>query len=492
MPVKTDFIFIVLLSFLILSVGINLPFAGQHDWNTVMYANIARNHLRYGILQTKLGMVTNFGPLLPGESFGYFTHYPPLMPLLVALSFALFGIHHWSARLVPIISCALLVGFIYKICYKLWGRYTALIAVVVTVLSPILLYYSKIPVHETVSLGFIGFTIYNYIIWITTSKSRNYWFTVAGLIVSQLTSWSGFYLSAYLPLHYYATRRHASHWRPLTLLLIAPVIFIAHNLHMYLLVGNKAQTSLLQGLLFRLNIGTEAQKYQITLSKFLTLQASWIVLYFTRIVVVFSFVWLVKTLFELLKTHKMSLANSTTILLGVFGFTHNLVFRNLAYIHDYMLIYALPFFAISASVSLTSFWKWLKQRLPLASVVIIIILFLFATERIGYVKALLKSGSGNQAVTLGKTINRISQPNDIILIASTNFMQYLDVFVRYYADRHVTAADEINPTVLQDVHYVVIPKNYDTLSLKSKQYLYSNYIPQTTLDGIVFNTTRQP
>src|SRR3989344_8607617 len=187
-------VIVSLTAFLILLYGINLPFAGQHDWNSVMYSNIARNHLRYGLLATKLGMATNFGQLLPGESLGFFTHYPPLMPLLLAGSFAIFGITEWAARIIPVISAVILVYFTFKLVQSIWDTATALITSVFLTLSPILLYYSKIPVHETVVLGFIGFTFWAYF-------AKRYWLIVTGLILSQLTSWAGYYLSLYLPLH---------------------------------------------------------------------------------------------------------------------------------------------------------------------------------------------------------------------------------------------------------------------------------------------------
>ncbi len=127
---------VTIISFLILSYGINLPYTGQHDWNSVMYANIARNHLRYGLAQTKLGMLTTYDHVAP-EFFGFFTHYPPLMPLLLALSFVFFGITEWAGRLVPILSSVVMIYFLFRLVQSVWNTRTGVLTTVFLTFSPI-------------------------------------------------------------------------------------------------------------------------------------------------------------------------------------------------------------------------------------------------------------------------------------------------------------------------------------------------------------------
>src|SRR3989344_2554478 len=116
-----------LISLLILLVGINRPLAGQHDWNSVFFGNAARNHVRYGLLTTKLGVVTNVG-YFPQENLSYYTHHPILMPLLLAGSMRIFGITEWAIRLVPIISATVLIYFLFKLVQQLWDAKTALLS----------------------------------------------------------------------------------------------------------------------------------------------------------------------------------------------------------------------------------------------------------------------------------------------------------------------------------------------------------------------------
>lgn len=473
-----------LLAFTVLLYGINLPFAGQHDWNSVMYSNIARNHLRYGLLATKLGMATNFGQLLPGETLGFFTHYPPLMPLLLAGSFAVFGITEWAARLVPILSAAVMIYFLFRLAERLWNTATAVIASLFAVFSPMLFYYSKIPVHETVVLGFLGFTFWAY-------STKHYRLTLVGLILSQLTSWTGYYLSLYLPLHALIFAPVRNRKRLLAIFLVAPIMFLLHNLHVYWLSGFEAQRSLWEVFLFRLNANPAAQAYGITLGKFIVREASWTSLYFTRIMTILSGLWLLQFLSRRIRYLPVSFSESIILLLLVFGFTHNLIFRHLAYIHDYMLIYALPFFAVSSATVLMTIYRYFQNKSIYAPALIALVLVLFSVERLAYVQKLFQTGQVNPAVPLGKILSSYTPPSARIAITSVEFMRYYDVFVSYYADRRIAATASIKSEDLTGFDYLVIPKIHDLVTPQAKQKLLATYSYIDTSGGIIINLNQQ-
>lgn len=480
------------LAFVVLLYGVNLPFAGQHDWNSVMYSNIARNHLRYGLLATKLGMATNFGQLLPGEALGFFTHYPPLMPLLLTGSFAVFGITEWAARLVPILSAAVMIYFLFRLAERLWNTATAVIASLFAVFSPMLLYYSKIPVHETIVLGFLAMTFWGYVRWLQTGFPRFYWFTLISLILSQLTSWAGYYLSLYLPLHALMFARIRNRRRLLVIFLVAPIMFLLHNLHAYWLSGSEAQQSLWEVFLFRLNANPAAQAYGMTLGKFIVREASWISLYFTRIMTILSGLWLLQFLSRRIRYLPISFSESIILLLLVFGFTHNLIFRHLAYIHDYMLIYTLPFFAISSAIALMTIYRYFQNKSIYAPALIALVLVLFSVERLAYVQKLFQTGQVNPAVPLGKILFSHTPPQARIAITSVEFMRYYDVFVSYYADRRIAATTSIKPEDLIDFDYLVIPKIHDLITPQGKQKLFQAYAYVDTPEGLIFNLHQVP
>src|SRR3989344_5335062 len=88
----------------LLSWGITKPFIGHHDWNGVYYSNIARNYLRIGLAGTRLGQVTDFGVIALPQNF--YTHYPPLLTLVMAGWFKIVGLGDWQARAVPLVFTA--------------------------------------------------------------------------------------------------------------------------------------------------------------------------------------------------------------------------------------------------------------------------------------------------------------------------------------------------------------------------------------------------
>lgn len=483
-----------ILSALVLSYGINLPFGGHHDWNSVMYSQIARNHLRYGLFQTKLGMVTNYGQLGPGEQLGFFTHYPPLMPLLLALDFKLFGEVEWSARLVPILSSILLIFTLTYLAQKFWNRPTAVFTAVLATTSPMLLYYSKIPVHETVILGFLGLTFLNYFKWLNSHRLKDFWLTFTSLLLSQLTGWAGFYLSLYLPLHTLIFAPQFFHrFRKLFLIIfsLAPILFLLHNLHVHFLTGPQAQQSLWQVFLFRLNLGPSAQPYHLTLTKFLSGQIRWLPLFFTRIMIILSLIWWLKLFLRLFRYQRILISDSLLVLLAVFGFTHNLIFRHLAFIHDYMLIYALPFLALSAAVVLGKLYHRLDRHFPLNILAALTLLLLMTIEKVNLVNILFHSGDTNPAVPLGKAIAKQTPPSDTILVLNTQFMKYHDVFIRYYADRHITAADSLATINLQNINYIALPKGFPPPSATESAFLYEHFSHTDSAGGTVFNLAQK-
>ena len=459
---------VALITFLILALGITRPLAGQHDWNSVFFGNAARNQLSLGLLKTKLGVVTNVNPL-PNETLGFYTHHPILMPLLLAGSIKIFGITDWAIRLVPVISATVLIYFLFKLVQRFWDTRAALLSIFFLVVSPMLLYYSKIPIHETVVLGFLGLTFWAYF-------TKRYRLIIIGLVLSQLTSWAGYYLSLYLPLHALIFKLKFSRRRLLALFLLAPLMFVLHNLHSYWLTGNFQ--SLLTAFLFRVNAASEAQIFGFTYAKFVTLQARWIVIYFTRIVSLLSLIWLIGLIIRLCRRRPVTLPDSFLLLLLIFGFTHNAIFRQQAFIHDYTLIYALPFFAVSAAVVLS--------KLKVNTLILLVILAIVATERFSYIKALFRTGAANPGVPLGNSINRWTQPHTSTLILNAELMRFYDVFINYYADRKVFAADKLTPELVDRVDYIVIPQSHDYVTPEDKTFLYRHFPHRPINNGVIF------
>src|SRR5687767_13046703 len=157
-----------------LSIQINKPFYGYHDWNGVTYGQIARNYVHYGLIQTRLGQVENLSPTTK-ENFHYDTHYPPLFTLLLSVPVFLFGPHEWAIRLLPIILSLFNLFLIFRLGSLLISEKFGLLAMITAFLTPIFFYFGKNPVHEVLNTTFLLLnTIFFY--KTLTIKKPNPWF----------------------------------------------------------------------------------------------------------------------------------------------------------------------------------------------------------------------------------------------------------------------------------------------------------------------------
>jgi len=146
----------------------------------------------------------------------------------------------------------------------------------------------------------------------------------------------------------------------------------------------------------------------------------------------------------------------------------------------------LPFFAISSAITLNYIYQFLHRKTPYAYALVVLILVLFSVERLSYVRSLYQSGRHNPAVPLGKVIAQHTPAGANVVITSTLFMQYYDVFVRYYSDRRVSATT-LTPAEIANADFLVIPKVHDIVSAESKQNLFRNYSYIDTPEGIIFD-----
>lgn len=200
------FIALICLAALLLSLTLSKKYVGHHDWNSAMYSTIARNYFRYGILGTCGGQAENPDEVKNG-GFSYKTHYPPLLPIFIGLSFRLFGISELSARIVPFIASLLLLGCVYILSDKLYGRDTAFISGLLLIVSPLYIYFGTQPVHETVVPSLSLVALLGYLRFFEKPSASSYFILLCGVILGGLTNWTGFYIVLPLVLHYYFLKK---------------------------------------------------------------------------------------------------------------------------------------------------------------------------------------------------------------------------------------------------------------------------------------------
>ncbi len=125
----------------VLSWEITRPWINAVDYNGAVWSQAAHNILRAGLGETS-GASSGFyfGPL-PIPAWGYYLHHPPLLHLVIAFLFKIFGEHEWVARLVPV-GCSLIsVIFLWLLVRSCAGARTATLSAALFSALPMQLRY---------------------------------------------------------------------------------------------------------------------------------------------------------------------------------------------------------------------------------------------------------------------------------------------------------------------------------------------------------------
>ncbi len=430
---------IILFSLAIILIGQNLnkPFWGEHDWNGVRYGNIARNYLRFGLINSKFAQVENSGPINEHQ-IEYFTHYPPLLPILISLSYEIFGISERSTRLVPLLATSGSILLIFLIGSKLWDFKTGFLAGLLSLIIPINLYFGKTPVHEPLVVFFSLLSYLAYLYLKSSDKAQfRVWFILA-LIGAHLTTWVGYFLIPAITIVTIFSRDNNHLKRFIFIWLIPIIIFPAYMGFVYLHTGSLIGGDLLGAFLQRSSLSREIQPTDLNLVNYLTRIRLWLFTLYSATLTLLVAVWFIFFL-----KRKFSGSDLQILALGLFGVTYFIVFPNATFIHNYLVFYIMPFFVLAGARGI-----WLLAELKIIKkfslLVPLAFLFIILLERKPYLDALNASDADKLAVEVGKAISRQTNFQDKILISPANFSYSADKFLRFYSDRYLLYSDYDN------------------------------------------------
>lgn len=437
---------VLIFSAILLFSNLNKPFIGHHDWNGAFWGEMTRRYLDLmgiGNWDYLSGSNVSFKTL-------FFPDYTPLLPVMFATFSIIFGISEFTLRMVPAIFSLAMIFFIYKIGELLFGKTVGLIASTFAAVTPMFLYFGKIPDHEPIVASLISATFYFYLKTFNNGPNYTLLFLIL-LFLSLLESWPAFFLIP--PIVIFSLLNKAKVTKVLLPVALAILVIVFHlSLILYSRGISGVLTFFNQGYL-RSNSSTEFiggfSNYS-TLS-FVTTEAHYAVIYFTRILLVFAILWIASVATKILQRKTSQLELSLLILL-VYPAAFVLIFRQLAFIHDYKLYHFLPFISLSSASFLNSvfsrleqvFKKKLKYKINFLvtkiAVYFVIIAFVF-TERLNYLNTLLKTSFNTPGYELGLLVKANTHPDDSVLVNSRQFKAFFEVFVNYYADRKVDYED---------------------------------------------------
>lgn len=348
-PVIIYFIVIFIALFFISS-RLDSPFDGHHDFNAVFYSQIARNYLRYGLVQTKGAQVINSG-FAEKEEWDFHTHHPATYPMILAGAFGLLGVHEWVARILSFIASMIGILFLTKLINYRW------IIIPITI-TPLFLFYSIMPVFEPILFPSI-------IIILIAFHKQNAKLLFFSSLFAIFIDWPGYWPPLWiLMLEVFKKNRNFAIIKSvLASLIVGTIIILSHQL----IISGFSLESLMNIGLYRANVLNEPYSYY-----------DWLKLLVLRIKAFYGIPLVFTTVFGLIITIKEKSNSQLILLTFLISISHIVVFRNITWYHDYMLFYSLPFVAICTGV----FLNWLKSisknsvLAPLALIVFIFITFL--------------------------------------------------------------------------------------------------------------------
>lgn len=449
--------FLFILSIFLIGQNLDKPFWGEHDWNGVRYGNIARNYLRYGFLETKLGQVENSGSAKRSE-FAYYTHYPPLLPILLSASYKLFGISEWSTRIVPLLATAGGIVLIFLIGSTWWDFKRGLTAALLALATPLVLYFGKNPVHEPLTLFFILLSLWGYLKYHQTNQKKFQLVFLIGLIFAQMTAWAGYFLlpaitvSLLLRKDLQAVKKLIPYWG------LSTILFLIHFIHIAFLTGSFSGGNLLGSLLQRSGLASDVQPAGFNLISYLNKLRLWFSTLLTITLSLLALAWLI------IRKGGISSSDWSIFSLGLLGFIYISLFSSSVFIHNYLIFYFLPPLSLAGSACIIYLLKLrLLNRVRLF--LPILFLLLIFLERKSFLDALNSSNSDKMAVEIGKSINSQTLPSDVIVVSPIKYSYSAEKFLKFYSDRKLIFADDSN----LDYDYIVaVNQDLGTFQISKK------------------------
>lgn len=443
----------VILAIAVLSIGINKPFIGHHDFVAVFNSNIAMNYLKFGPLALKLGQVSNLIDNVKDIS-SFYTHYLPLFPLLLALLFHLFGQNEVVARIIPIFFSVVSVVSLYLIVQKLWDFKVAFLASIFFILNPMYIYFGKVVGIEPVIISLLLTSFYFYIRWCDDKKKKDFIICLILAFLGGLFGWQMNYLVGVIFVYSVLTKNLERNFFYILLVLI--FTFLLQFIHAFILTGSFIDKDLVNSFKSRVidsNISFGGKDFNYL--SYIKQEISYLQIYYTRILIVLSGVYLLANIRSKFNKQKAVVLSLLVLALG-----HPIIFSRYVFIHDYLNIYMLPFFALAGALGLVTILKWLQKigvnKLVLALLTFLIV-FMFITERLDYTKALLGSHLDQQGRQMALVLNQVQRSNRDAAIVSTRFNEFYGFYISFYSKY---SFDILNPYKLDEAqlgryHYVI-------------------------------------
>ena len=425
-------IIISLFAFFVLVRDIDKPFWGHHDWNSNIWTVTAKNNLVRGIACTRLGQSTTSNPDIPCNQLSFYMNHPPLISWILTVFYALFGYAEWVGRLPLVLFSFGSIFLIYLIGKDLFNPYVGFAACLFAIATPMFQYFGKLINHEPLVLFFNLLAVYSYLEWTKLNQNKYYAVFIISAVFTGISGWQGYFI---FPLLFLVTIKFfKAKWRlALIPFFILLATFFLHLWHIFIL-ARAWNTGLIEQLLRRIYGGDknslDAAITQFSYPKFIKQEIVWLHSYFSALLPFLGSLFIGTILFALFKKKTIPFSSWIVIILGINGALVPLLFSQQAFIHDYLLLYLLPFFSVSSAIIIIK--NKFTKRYPKLSwgVIFACTIFVF-TEKQAFVSALFAREVERPYVELAQIIKYQGNKSGY-LIEADNFYNFAYPFLWNY------------------------------------------------------------
>ncbi len=363
-PFFVSFLSLLFFFLFFISRGSSLPFVGFNAWNFNTYSLIAHNYNQYGYKAVQFAPIISVSKALPDQP-EYYLHHPPLLYIIMGITFRFIGESFFTARLPVLIASVLSFTLIVFIGTRLHNRLFGIFSGLSYVLMPSTVVFGRMIGHESFVLLFILFFVY-FVLLYENRRERLFLFGASlAVILGILSDWPMVYFVS-LSLPYFLIKRQMKEWS--LFLIIAGTTALLIFLYIFFILGSfqdiqQAFLNRSTGLLLQQNLWPVRWVSILSLRFFL---------YFTPTFFFFAAFYIVITI-------KKKLYNTRSMLILVFlifGITHVLLYPEGSFGHAYWIYYLSPFFALSSGYVFYALWHRKYYFLMLSCCVFSLVFFL--------------------------------------------------------------------------------------------------------------------
>ena len=410
---------------------------GHRGFSGALSGIVARNYLRFGYLQTRLAPVWLSGPASPNElASHYHLRHPSLRYLVISALYRAFGVSEWVASLMPILSSLGTALVLYFLVKRIWGKWTAVLAVAFLSIVPIDAYYGNMASHESMAMFFALLGLLLYHKWLEKPARGLLIGMLAALGLGAWAGYAGFYMIGAIGLHYLLIRPWQ--WSTIRFTLglgfYAVGLFGAWVFYAAWLLGS-AKT-FLAGWDLRTGSNDSAQ---FTYGAWYVLEYMRTRDFFTPTLRFLGVVWGAFFVRDTLRRRNW-LNHSYLAVLLLFGLPQVVVFRQGAWVHEYWLMFLTPFFAVAAAATIAQIGReWLGGRKVLITVLVLIVWAFYAPAAVGQIQAFYQPRDAAE-IRLAQELNARTTLNEGVLLGFEVLQPHFD----YYLDRRSEQVNDLD------------------------------------------------